>query len=147
MAGRYDFASDNVAGAMPEVIEALIAANAGVASGYGTDHAGEAELSAWQAGRGLRGAGMYVATSVMTNALLGVVLAPRRTLAAFQGAHGRGSLFDMAADYDSLLDRTVGELREMLGIPQRGLAAGPRGLHAHAPGARSAEPASTRAAE
>ena len=35
---RYDFASDNVAGAMPEVIDAIIAANAGVASGYGTDH-------------------------------------------------------------------------------------------------------------
>ena len=35
---RYDFASDNVAGAMPEVMEALIAANAGTASGYGTDH-------------------------------------------------------------------------------------------------------------
>ena len=35
---RYDFASDNVAGAMPEVMEALVAANAGTASGYGTDH-------------------------------------------------------------------------------------------------------------
>lgn len=35
---RYDFASDNVAGAMPEVIEAIVAANAGTASGYGTDH-------------------------------------------------------------------------------------------------------------
>ncbi len=38
MAARYDFASDNVAGAMPEVMEALIAANAGTASGYGSDH-------------------------------------------------------------------------------------------------------------
>ncbi|MDP1631754.1 MAG: low specificity L-threonine aldolase [Caulobacter sp.] len=38
MAGRYDFASDNVAGAMPEVMAALIAANDGAASGYGTDH-------------------------------------------------------------------------------------------------------------
>ena len=37
-AARYDFASDNVAGAMPEVMEALVAANAGTASGYGTDH-------------------------------------------------------------------------------------------------------------
>ncbi|HWU14147.1 MAG TPA: low specificity L-threonine aldolase, partial [Caulobacter sp.] len=35
---RYDFASDNIAGAMPEVIEAIVAANAGTASGYGTDH-------------------------------------------------------------------------------------------------------------
>lgn len=38
MDARYDFASDNVAGAMPEVMEALVAANAGTASGYGTDH-------------------------------------------------------------------------------------------------------------
>ena len=30
---RYDFASDNVAGTMPEVMEAIIAANAGTASG------------------------------------------------------------------------------------------------------------------
>jgi threonine aldolase len=37
---RYDFASDNVAGAMPEVIEALVAANTGFAAGYGADHVG-----------------------------------------------------------------------------------------------------------
>ena len=35
MAARYDFASDNVAGAMPEAIEALVSANQGFASGYG----------------------------------------------------------------------------------------------------------------
>jgi threonine aldolase len=35
---RYDFASDNVAGAMPEALAALNAANDGAASGYGTDH-------------------------------------------------------------------------------------------------------------
>jgi threonine aldolase len=38
MAHRYDFASDNVAGAMPEALESLVAANAGYASSYGTDH-------------------------------------------------------------------------------------------------------------
>jgi threonine aldolase len=38
MAARYDFASDNVAGAMPEALQALIDHNAGYASGYGTDH-------------------------------------------------------------------------------------------------------------
>ena len=38
MADRYDFASDNVAGAMPEVLESLVAANAGLAAGYGADH-------------------------------------------------------------------------------------------------------------
>ena len=34
---RYDFASDNTAPAAPEAIQALIAANEGFASGYGTD--------------------------------------------------------------------------------------------------------------
>ena len=38
MAARYDFASDNTAGATPEALDALVAANAGFASGYGTDH-------------------------------------------------------------------------------------------------------------
>src|SRR5690348_6086663 len=37
MARRYDFASDNVAGAMPEAIAALAAANQGFAPGYGAD--------------------------------------------------------------------------------------------------------------
>jgi threonine aldolase len=37
MAARYDFASDNTAGAAPEAIESMLAANQGFASGYGTD--------------------------------------------------------------------------------------------------------------
>ena len=35
---RYDFASDNTAGAAPEALNALLAYNGGAASGYGTDH-------------------------------------------------------------------------------------------------------------
>ena len=38
MAHRYDFATDNVAPATPEAMQALAAANAGYASGYGSDH-------------------------------------------------------------------------------------------------------------
>lgn len=38
MAARYDFASDNVAGAAPEAIQALVDHNGGAASGYGADH-------------------------------------------------------------------------------------------------------------
>ncbi len=37
MTPRYDFASDNTAGAAPEAMEALVQANAGFTSGYGTD--------------------------------------------------------------------------------------------------------------
>ena len=36
-APRYDFASDNTAGAAPEALDALVQANAGFTSGYGTD--------------------------------------------------------------------------------------------------------------
>lgn len=104
-----------------------------VATGFGTDHAGEAEISIWQARRGVGAAGMYVTTIVMANVLLGLVLAPGRTLAALRAPGARGSLFSMAIDYESLLERTVGELREMLAIPPHGLATHPRGLHAHAP--------------
>lgn len=38
MTPRYDFASDNVAGAAPEALQALIDHNGGAASGYGADH-------------------------------------------------------------------------------------------------------------
>ncbi len=37
MTPRFDFASDNTAGAAPEAMQALVEANAGFASGYGTD--------------------------------------------------------------------------------------------------------------
>ena len=36
--GRFQFASDNTAGAAPEALEALMEFNDGAASGYGTDH-------------------------------------------------------------------------------------------------------------
>jgi len=105
-----------------------------VATGYGTDHAGEAELSAWQARRGLRRAGLYVTAIVLANAALGVVVAPTRTLKAVRAAAGVGTLFDMGADYERLLQLSVGELRALLSIPKEGLAIDARGLHAHAPG-------------
>ncbi|MFT3776328.1 MAG: hypothetical protein QM820_64105 [Minicystis sp.] len=104
-----------------------------VATGFGTDHAGEAEISAWQARRGLRVAGAYVTAIVLTNTLLGVVFAPRRTWVALRSAGKGRSLFDARADYEALLDGTVVELRDLLGIPRDGLATGVRGLHAHAP--------------
>jgi hypothetical protein len=104
-----------------------------VATGYGTDHAGEAELSAWQARLGLRRAGLYVAAIVLANAAIGVAVAPRRTLAAFRRARGGRSLFSIDADYERLLELSVGGLRTSLGIPAEGLATGSRGLHAHAP--------------
>ncbi len=71
---------------------------------------------------------------VLANAALGVVVAPARTFKALRAATGVGTLFDMDADYERLLQLTVGELRALLSIPNEGLASDARGLHAHAPG-------------
>jgi hypothetical protein len=104
-----------------------------VATGFGTDHAGEGEISAWQARRGLRGTGAYVTAIVMANALLGLVFAPRRTIAASRSAPSGRSIFTAALEYEQLLDLSVGELRDMLAIPPDGLTRRRRGLHALAP--------------
>lgn len=104
-----------------------------VATGYGTDHTGEGEIAAWQARRGLHGAGHYVGAIVLVNAVLGAFFAPVRTWAALRAAPEGGTLLAQEIDYDALLDRTVGELRQILSLPAEGLANVPRGLHAHAP--------------
>jgi threonine aldolase len=85
---RYDFASDNVAGAMPEVMEALIAANAGAASGYGTDHvtARAADLirAALDADAEIR----FTASGTAANALACATLAqPHEAVLAHEHAH------------------------------------------------------------
>ena len=104
-----------------------------VATGYGTDHVGEGEISAWEMRRGLGRLGLYVAGIVTAGTLLGFMLAPRRTLAAFRaGASSCPSLF-VEDDADKLLDLTVGELRQKLGLPEGGLASIPRKLHPFAP--------------
>ena len=104
-------------------------------TGFGTDHAGEGEVSAWQARRGFRGMGAYVAAIVSMNTGVGLVVAPRRTWDAFRSAGNGPSLFASDVRYESLLDRPLGELRSLLDIPERGVARLPRGLHAHAPAA------------
>lgn len=105
-----------------------------VATGYGTDHTGEAEISAWEAAQSLRGLGLYVGTIVVSGALLGLSIAPLRTLRAWRAARAPSSLFqrdDLA--YEALLQLTVGELRALLGVPDDGLCERPRRLHAFAP--------------
>ena len=110
-----------------------------VVTGFGTDLAGEAEISAWELRRGLSGLGLFVGSIVLSVALLGLFVAPRRTLRAWHAARtngplgSRGSLFQTERDYESLLRMTVGELRRDLAVPESGMASGPRDLHARAP--------------
>lgn len=107
-----------------------------VATGYGTDMRGEGEISIWEARRGLRPLGLYVATIVMFGSFGGMLMAPRRALAAWHaGDPSAPSLFaggDTDADYEALLALTVAELRALLGVPQAGFVTA-RALHAQAP--------------
>lgn len=100
-----------------------------VATGFGTDLRGEAEVSAWELRGGLGGIGAYVTAIVLSIIGLGAVIAPVRCLRAYKA--GRANLF-REVGYEALLDLTIGELRERLGLPQEGLA-GRRELHSQAP--------------
>lgn len=106
-----------------------------VVTGYGTDKVGEGEISAWELRRGLKSLGPYVGAIVLGGALLGMLIAPRRTLRAFHASgHDNGSsLFPVDISYETLLDLSVAELRQELGIPREGLADAPREVHALAP--------------
>lgn len=85
---RYDFASDNVAGAMPEVMDALTAANAGVASGYGTDHVSRKAADLIRAALDADAEVRFVASGTAANSLAIATLAqPHEAVLAHEHAH------------------------------------------------------------
>lgn len=87
---RYDFASDNVAGAMPEVMEALIAANAGAASGYGSDHVSARAADLIRAALDADAEVRFTASGTAANALACATLAqPHEAVLAHEHAHIR----------------------------------------------------------
>jgi len=110
------------------------------ATGYGTDLYGEIEVSAWECRRGLRPLGLYVGGIVLGLALLGCLVAPRRTLRAWRAGPGKESLFHISDDYDEILALPLGKLRERLDLPEDGLWRGPRMLNPNAPGNCSKQP-------
>lgn len=93
-----------------------------VATGFGTDFAGEAEMSAWECRGGLRGLGLYTGGIVLGLALAGLLTQPRRTLAAWRAASGRSLFRARDLDLEALLAWDVGRLRRELGLPADGLA-------------------------
>jgi hypothetical protein len=106
-----------------------------VATGYGTDLVGEAEISAWEL-RAARELGLYVSSIVLGGALLGVFRAPLRTLDAFRAGKQVRLLYrgpDSDEEYEALLNLTVGELRALVGVPEDGVARHPAKLHDFAP--------------
>ncbi|PVM92228.1 threonine aldolase [Caulobacter radicis] len=85
---RYDFASDNVAGAMPEVMEALVSANAGTASGYGTDHVSQAAGDRIRAALDADAEVRFMPSGTAANAFaLTLLAAPHEAVLAHEHAH------------------------------------------------------------
>lgn len=108
-----------------------------VATGYGTDPAGEGEMAAWELRRGLRPLGLYTGTIVASAVCLGLIVAPRRVVRAWRSSGaGRDSLFHRDAPCEDLVSVSTGALRALLDIPAGGIARFPRGRHSLAPGRR-----------
>lgn len=85
---RYDFASDNTAGAMPEVMQALIAANDGFAAGYGSDHVSKAAGDAIRAFLDVDAEVRFAASGTAANALtLAALAAPHEAIACHEHSH------------------------------------------------------------
>ena len=104
-----------------------------IMTGYGTDPIGEFEISAWEMQRGLRVFGGYVRLIIATGMLAGLVVAPRRTLAAKRSARCATPLPAPSLGlYQELLDLSVGALRRRYDVPDGGLT-GRRALNEDAP--------------
>ncbi len=105
-----------------------------IATGYGTNLPGEAEVSAWEFRRGIGPLGWYVGSIVVSACLMGLVVAPRRMLRAWWASGRHPNLFhDTEHTYEELLDFTLGTLREMIGLPVDGLAQHQRGVNELSP--------------
>lgn len=104
-----------------------------VATGFGTNLTGEAEISAWELRGGLRGAGAYVSSIVVGGMLMGLLVAPRRTWRAWNAARGARALWTQKVRYETLLEMSVAELRALVGAPATGVAKEEAHLHKHAP--------------
>lgn len=91
-----------------------------IATGYSTTLLGEAEVSAWELGSG--GAGLYSAVEwyLYLGVLTGLLINPLAVRRAYKRGKSCKNLYTLAFD-DNMLNWTVGELREKLG-----LTAGPR---------------------
>ncbi|MRG93017.1 hypothetical protein [Polyangium spumosum] len=97
-----------------------------VATGYGVDLTGEAEIGLWELMGGCETWVVYFLN--VSAAMLGVVLAPRRMWKAYEDARTARALYRQGMTLDELLEMPLGDLRERLGIPREGLAKGERAV-------------------
>lgn len=89
-----------------------------VATGYATDIRSEFETAAWELAAGCGG---YLAAWVLNlpGAVAGLLLSPRRALAAWRRGRACRSLYRLLPDggpLESILDMSVGELRALIGL-------------------------------
>lgn len=103
-----------------------------LATGYGTDLAGEAEIGAWELRAGCNNAFLKFINGAAV--LMGLVIAPLRVWRAFRAARGARSLYVCNVPLAALRQMTIAELRTLVAVPQAGVAsAAERQLHARAP--------------
>lgn len=100
-----------------------------IATGYGTDWAGEGEIGMWELRAGCETPVVYALN--LAAVTIGLMVAPARVLAAYRAARGARSLYRSNLSYKEALAMTVGELRAHLGVPATGIA-GERRLHTDA---------------
>ncbi|WP_397422068.1 beta-eliminating lyase-related protein, partial [Phenylobacterium sp.] len=85
---RYDFASDNTAPATPEAMAALAAANAGFASGYGSDTTSARAADLIRAWLDADAEVRFVASGTAANAIaLSALCRPFESVLAHEHAH------------------------------------------------------------
>ena len=85
---RFDFASDNTAGMAPEALDALIAANRGTASGYGSDDLSRQAADAVRAFLDADAEVRFVASGTAANAVaLAMLCRPFESVLAHEHAH------------------------------------------------------------
>ena len=105
-----------------------------VATGFGTDMAGEGHISAWEFRKGLKGVGFYVGIIIFTGMMLGLFVSPKNTIGLLRAEKGEPPLFGRKdLDYEGLLSLRISELRSLLGLPESGLFKGTRGLDSKSP--------------
>lgn len=91
-----------------------------VATGYGTDFVGEAEIGAWELGAGCRTFVVYTLNILAVS--FGLFLAPVRVTRAFREGLSARTLYRLELDREQCLELDLQALRRLLSIPAAGLA-------------------------
>ncbi len=103
-----------------------------VATGYGTDLAGEAEIGVWELRAGCNN--LFLNLINGGAAFAGIFIAPLRVWRAFRNARGARSLYVCDVPLPQLTAMTVAQLRALVHVPDAGVAVpAERHLHAKAP--------------